>query len=85
MRSTLLVTALMLSGAFLALAPTANASHCYTYPLVQEARCEVSHLEDQYVDPWVNFVFCFYNTAPSQWLRYCLVLTIGDTESPLLP
>lgn len=81
MRRTLLLTALMLSGAFLALAPAASADHCAQYALAKEAICEVNHVSD----PWEDFVFCFYNTAPSAWLRYCLVITIGDVESSLLP
>jgi hypothetical protein len=85
MRSTLLVTALLLSGAFLALAPAANAYHCAQYPLATEASCEVRHLQDQYVDPWVDFVLCFYTTAPNQWLRYCLVINIDEIIVPLGP
>jgi hypothetical protein len=76
-----LLAALALSAACISLVPAASANHCAPYPLVQEASCEANHA----VDPWVDFVFCFYHTAPSQWLRSCIVLTTEDGAAPLLP
>lgn len=81
MLRTLLLAALTLSAACVSLAPAASADHCAQYPLVTEVRCEADHA----TDPWVDFVFCFYNTAPSQWLRYCIVLTTDEGAAPLLP
>lgn len=77
LKAPLFLAALSLAGVFAALAPVADADHCAPYALVDEAVCEANHV----VDPWVDFVLCFYNTAPRYWTRYCLVLT---AETPLL-
>ena len=71
MKVALLVSLLALGSVPAALAPLASADHCAWYPLVTEAVCEARHVSD----PLLDFVLCFYNTAPSQWTRYCLVTT----------
>lgn len=71
MKTTLVLSALLLSASALAFVPVASADHCFTQPAVAEVRCQVNHV----VDDWEAFVLCFFNTPPNAWFVVCAPLT----------
>jgi len=66
MKAVLVLSVLLLSA--VPLAPVASAGHCGPEPLLDEVQCIAWE-----VAIWtVNAALCFYNTAPSSWLRVCV-------------
>ena len=76
---SLLLALLSLGSAPLLAVPVATADHCAQYPIGMELKCEAYETADEVLAP----VNCLYNTAPSQWTRYCIVL--ASPEADLLP